>query len=102
MPKGIFNLLTIKDLLISSPTHLRIKVHFLRCHWEMKCGGLPVNLVKREVLLRDLHVACGILFPIEKEEKHTSILIFIILCDIITLQNAFNVKFISLNPLSQL
>ena len=29
MPKGIFNLLTIKDLLIRSPTHLRIEVHFL-------------------------------------------------------------------------
>ena len=64
---------------------------------------IPVNLVKREVLLKDLHVARGILFPIEKEKKCTSILIFIILCDILfTLQNAFIVKFISLNPPSQL
>ena len=43
--------------------YLRIEVHFFCLHWEMKGYGSLVNLVKREVLLKDLHGISVLSFP---------------------------------------
>ena len=51
----------------------------------------PVNLVKREALLKALYMSHCILFPIENFKNCTSVLIFI-LCDKITLQNYLDVS----------
>ena len=64
--------------IIGTFIHLRIEVHFFRLHWEMKGHWSCVNLVKREALLKDLHVTSVLSFPNADEQKCTSILIFML------------------------
>ena len=66
----------------------------------MKWDRSHVNFVKREVLLKDLRMANGILFPIEKE-KIVLVSLFFYFVIKLPFKNAFIVKFISINPLLQ-
>ena len=58
--------------------HLRIVVHFFGFHWKMKRHWSRVNLVRREVLLKDWHTTSVLSFPNANEQKFTSILIFML------------------------
>ena len=49
--------------------YLRIEVHLFCLHWEMKGHWSRVNLVKREALLKDLHVTSVLSFPDAYQKK---------------------------------
>ena len=77
---------------------LRIEVQFFCFHSEIKCKGSLVNLWNCLVLLKDLRLACCILFPNEDEK----ILYFypcIYTAIKLPLRSLFVATFISLNPL---
>ena len=67
----IIFLLWLKVILIMIliKIHLRIEVHFFPFHREIKCHNSCVNLVNHEAFLKDLCVACGILFPLENKNN---------------------------------
>ena len=58
--------------------YLRIKVHFLCLHWEMKGHWSRVNLVKRKALLKGLHTTSFLSFPNANHKNWDSILIFML------------------------
>ena len=70
-------------------------------HWEIKCHGSCVHKSYEARSPSQRFTWCPWHFISHWKQKHyTSILIFI-LCNKITLQNAFIVRFISCNPPSQ-